>query len=545
MNDLKWLHKGDDDLPVILCIHGWAANSEVWRPMAECLPFNVLAIDLPGFEITAGADIDNEIEAKVGADFDYSALRTAKPSQLFTLYIQYLAAQLKRLKITGELYILGWSLGGQVAAALAEQLECEGVSFAGLMTLASNPCFVANNTWPTAMAVNTFEPFYQGFEAQPAQTLKRFHALQGAGACNIRALRAEQKAILPNAPPVEAKQHRQWLNALCWLQQDTRSALQNLQAPQLHLLAESDGLVPANLPLHSFGEVQILANSGHCLPLEAPKKIARAVTIFIKTHQQKALNKTKVAEAFSLAAERYDAFARVQKIVAQSVLQKAPKANNAIILDLGSGTGALTQGLLQNAQPAQVLALDIAQGMLRFAQSRTCNNVVSFIAGDAENLPLASHSIDGIVSSLAIQWCEQPVHLMQELYRVLKPGGWAVIATLGPGTLCELKAAWQAIDDCVHVNAFASRAALEHACSQAGFDVAIVQQTQQCDYPCLMPLLKELKAIGAHNSHVNAPAGLMTRAKIKQLEQHYPLSQSANIVASYDVFYLHLNKPVT
>lgn len=542
MNNVRWLRKGDD-LPVIVCIHGWAANSEVWQPLADCLPFNVLVIDLPGFETAAGANIDNEIELKASAGCENSALNTAKPSQLFTLYIQYLAAQLKRLKITGELYILGWSLGGQVAAALAEQLEREG-SFAGLITLASNPCFVANNTWPTAMAVNTFEQFYQGFKAQPALTLKRFHGLQSAGACNIRALRAEQKTILPHAPQENTKQHLQWLNALAWLQQDTRSALQNLQAPQLHLLAENDALVPANMPLHSFGEVQILANSGHCLPLEAPKKIARAVIIFIKTHQQKALNKTKVAEAFSLAAERYDAFARVQKIVAQSVLQKAPQANNAIILDLGSGTGALTQGLLQNTQPAQVLALDIAQGMLRFAQSRTRNKVVSFIAGDAENLPIASHSIDGIVSSLAIQWCEQPAHLMQELYRVLKPGGWAVIATLGPGTLCELKAAWQAIDDCVHVNAFASRAALEHACSQAGFDMAIVQQTQQCDYPCLMPLLKELKAIGAHNSHVNAPAGLMTRAKIKQLEQHYPLSQSANIVASYDVFYLHLNKPV-
>lgn len=521
MSSLRWLQRGVKDAPVLVCIHGWAANSAVWQPIVDCIDVGVVVVDLPGFGV-------GEAGTLVYSDF-----------------IAILAGELQAFDLSEQnTFLVGWSLGGQVATSLAAYLSTTGRHIAGLVTLASNPCFVAKNDWPNAMPGDTFLQFCQGFSEQPALTIKRFNALQASGSLNLRALRASQKALLPLAPSRDSSTHALWLNVLNWLQQDTRTALKQLQKPQLHILAQDDALVPATISLGHFGEVLTLSNTSHCLPLDAPTKVARAINIFIKTHKHKALDKRKVAAAFSLAAKRYDAFARVQKIVAKQVLHKSPITDNAIILDVGSGTGALTEGVFKYAQPAHVIALDIAQGMLQFAQSHTQHKAVSFIAADAESLPIASGSIDGIMSSLAIQWCERPELLMKELYRVLKPGGWIVIATLGPGTLGELKAAWHAVDDCVHVNAFASAALLEQASAAAGFDGKLTQQTECCDYPSLMPLLKELKAIGAHNSHVNAPAGLMTKARLKQLEQHYPvtLHQKAPIVASYDVFYLELKK---
>ncbi len=523
MNSARWLQPATEGQPVLVCIHGWAANGQVWRPLAKCLSVGVLVVDLPGF--------GDECAGMPSCDD----------------FIVQLADELKALNVPiHQTYLVGWSLGGQVAALLAQQLASQGLSIAGLIAIASNPCFVAKSDWPSAMPEADFIPFQQSFMAQPALILKRFNALQATGCHSMRELRATQQALLPSAPLQGSHQHALWGDVLGWLQQDTRDILKHLQPPQLHLLAQHDALVPAQIPLGQFGEVCTLEHSSHCLPLEAPQKIARAITIFIKTHQQQALNKRKVAEAFSLAASRYDAFARVQKTVAKQVLKQLPCADRAVVLDIGCGTGALTQGVFDDWQPAHVLAVDIAQGMLHFARSHNDSNTVSFIAADAENLPIASQSVDGIMSSLAIQWCEMPALLMRELYRVLKPGGWAVIATLGPGTLAELKTAWQAIDECVHVNAFTSRALLEQACLDAGFTTTLTQQTALCDYPSLMPLLKELKAIGAHNSHTNAPAGLMTRARLQQLEQSYPLKadQKAPIVASYDVFYLALHKPV-
>ncbi|WP_053981462.1 malonyl-ACP O-methyltransferase BioC [Marinagarivorans algicola] len=522
MNSTRRLQTAKKGEPILVCIHGWAANAQVWSALVNHVNMGVFTVDLPGF--------GDECASVPSCDD----------------FVAHLVTELKALNVPiHQTYLVGWSLGGQVAALLAQQLAAQGLSIAGLVTIASNPCFVAQSDWPSAMPEADFIQFQQHFATQPALTLKRFVTLQATGGQNVRELRAAQRALLPSAPLLGSHQHTLWCHTLEWLQQDTRDILKHLKPPQLHVLAQHDALVPAQTPLGQFGEALTLAHSSHCLPLEAPQKIARAITIFIKTHQQQALNKRKVAEAFSVAASRYDAFARVQKTVAKQVLKQLPCATDAVVLDIGCGTGALTQGVFNDWQPAHVLAVDIAQGMLRFARSRSRCEAVRYIAADAESLPIASQSIDGIMSSLAIQWCEMPAVLMHELYRVLKPGGWAVIATLGPGTLAELKTAWQAVDECVHVNAFTSRALLEQACLDAGFATTLTQQTAVCDYPSLMPLLKELKAIGAHNSHTNAPAGLMTRARLQQLEQNYPIKegQKAPIVASYDVFYLVLYKP--
>jgi malonyl-CoA O-methyltransferase len=61
-------------------------------------------------------------------------------------------------------------------------------------------------------------------------------------------------------------------------------------------------------------------------------------------------------------------------------------------------------------------------------------------------MPLADNSVAHIFSSLALQWCENIPALMFEIERVLQPGGTAVIATLGPDTLRELRSAWAKVD---------------------------------------------------------------------------------------------------
>lgn len=53
----------------------------------------------------------------------------------------------------------GWSLGGMLASELAAR---RGERCCGLLTLASNPCFVAHEGWPSAMPAETFDAFLAG-----------------------------------------------------------------------------------------------------------------------------------------------------------------------------------------------------------------------------------------------------------------------------------------------------------------------------------------------------------------------------------------------
>ena len=513
---LQWLRQVAD-APVLVCIHGWGASATIWQATSDALPeYAIATLELPGFGQTPACAMDfNQLIDQLA-----DAIKSIDA--------------LKPIEARRPLYLMGWSLGGQVAAALTQALP----HVRGLITVASNPCFVARENWPTAMPSDVFSAFCAQFNDDATGAFKRFCALQSSGSRQLKGLRKQVAASL--AAP-EPEQQSSWAQALEWLALDQRPALQAFAKPQLHLLASDDALVPKTLPLQGFGEVQILEGFSHLLPLEAPTELARAVDVFIKTHNTLGPNKAKVSKAFSHAAGDYDAFAEVQKTVANALLKRLPPVANQRILDIGTGTGALVKALL--AEGAEPIALDIAEGMLAEAKKHCGRADVDFIAADAEYLPLADHSVDGVVSSLAIQWCSQLPLLLSELMRVLKPGGWAHIATLGPATLHELKAAWQRVDDRVHINGFASQVQLHSAMVQANCaDISIIQSRELCEYETLMPLLKSLKGIGAHNSHPCAPTGLMTPAKFKALAERYPGSREGGFVASYDVIFVGFRK---
>jgi len=86
-------------------------------------------------------------------------------------------------RIPQDVWLGGWSLGGMLASELAAR---RGEHCCGLLTLASNPSFVAHEQWPSAMPAETFDAFLAGCSADPRQTLKRFSLLCAQGAQDPR-----------------------------------------------------------------------------------------------------------------------------------------------------------------------------------------------------------------------------------------------------------------------------------------------------------------------------------------------------------------------
>lgn len=135
--------------------------------------------------------------------------------------------------------IVGWSLGGQLATLLVNQIHQQYDEHKLLITLASNPCFVAQANWLTAMPVETFMQFKQSFEQDAITTLKRFGLLvcQGANSAKKDFL-AMQKLIRPQ--PIALL----WDGLQLLEQLNLVDLYKNYQGRQLHVFAEHDALVP-------------------------------------------------------------------------------------------------------------------------------------------------------------------------------------------------------------------------------------------------------------------------------------------------------------
>nr|WP_305884323.1 hydrolase [Acinetobacter sp. 5862] len=135
--------------------------------------------------------------------------------------------------------IIGWSLGGQLATILVNQIQQQYAEQKVLITLASNPCFVAQADWMTAMPVESFMQFKQSFEQDVITTLRRFGLLVCQGASSAKKdFVAMQKLIRPQ-PITLLRDGLQLLEQLNLVE-----LYENYQARQLHVFAEYDALVP-------------------------------------------------------------------------------------------------------------------------------------------------------------------------------------------------------------------------------------------------------------------------------------------------------------
>ena len=148
------------------------------------------------------------------------------------------------------------------------------------------------------------------------------------------------------------------------------------------------------------------------------------------------------------------------------------------------------------------VAADIAPGMLARAkaQSRWLRRFER-VRADAYSLPFREGSFDLVFSSLMLQWCDDLDVVFAEIARVLKPGGVLLFSTFGPGTLAELREAWSASDaPGNHVNHFFDPHALGSALMHAGLSEPVLDVDRTVvGYPDVLTLMRELKAIGAHN----------------------------------------------
>jgi ubiquinone/menaquinone biosynthesis C-methylase UbiE len=92
-------------------------------------------------------------------------------------------------------------------------------------------------------------------------------------------------------------------------------------------------------------------------------------------------------------------------------------------IDVGCGSGAFTQLLLERCAPADVQGIDPSAGQLAFARSRSTSGVAEFHEGDAMALPFPADRFDAAVMALVLVFVPDPAKGIAEMVRVVRPGG--------------------------------------------------------------------------------------------------------------------------
>jgi malonyl-CoA O-methyltransferase len=262
------------------------------------------------------------------------------------------------------------------------------------------------------------------------------------------------------------------------------------------------------------------------------------------------IDKREVRRAFNKAAAHYDATAVLQREVCSRMLERLDyiKLQPTRILDAGSGTGWGIRQLAQRYPAAQMVALDIAIGMLYTARGRSSWWQKLFggakqlqLCADVESLPLAFQSVEMVWSNLALQWCNDLPATFFELQRVLKVDGLVMFSIFGPDTLKELRIAFNGVDGYNHVNRFADMHDIGDMLVAAGFAEPVMDMEYiTLTYDDVKAVMQDLRSIGAHNATAGRAPGMMGKMSWARIVQNYEtMRRNGKLPATFEVIYGH------
>jgi malonyl-CoA O-methyltransferase len=267
------------------------------------------------------------------------------------------------------------------------------------------------------------------------------------------------------------------------------------------------------------------------------------------------VDKRQVKRAFEHAAAAYDAAAVMQHEVCRRMVERldyiklAPHA----ILDAGSGTGNALDALMTRYARVPLIALDLAHAMLERGRARLrwwqtlpgLRPPLHSVCGDLERLPLASAAVGLVWSNLALQWVNDLPAAFREMHRVLAPAGLLMFSTFGPDTLKELRAAYEGTDGRTHVNRFVDMHDIGDMLVGSGYADPVMDMEQiTLTYSDVRALMRDLKAIGAHNVTRGRPGGLSGRSLLETVARNYErYRREGRLPATFEVVYGHAWKP--
>ncbi len=268
------------------------------------------------------------------------------------------------------------------------------------------------------------------------------------------------------------------------------------------------------------------------------------------------LDKKLVTLRFSKNAKHYDKYASIQRKMADHLVRFSGlnRLSPRNILDVGSGTGFLTEKLLDLFPHASITALDIASGMIEVSKKKlgTKKNL-KFVCGDAEIIDFSPSSYDLIASNATFQWFNNLSRTLKKLWDALSCGGVLCFSTFGSKTFNELHRSYEVVS-----NKFPSgssirigqefysplqiKTMLRGLCA-SDLEIKFEELVEYVYFDSAVDFFESIRKIGASNStcgcKYRSPA--LIRELINVYERDY--NRDDKIYATYHCLYFSVKKP--
>lgn len=175
---------------------------------------------------------------------------------------------------------------------------------------------------------------------------------------------------------------------------------------------------------------------------------------------------------------------------------------------------------------SHLIALDFSAAMLNTIPEGIANLK---LCAPAERAPLAVGSVNAIFTSAMVQWFSDPSIFLNHAHRLLSDDGALCIATFGPDTLTEWRAAWRNVwraadgHEPSRTNAFLSATAWREALERAGFKVvAEASHTATTEHASVRQFVQCLRDMGSSAALLPPSAGLIGKHRWRAMCAAYP-----------------------
>lgn len=147
--------------------------------------------------------------------------------------------------------------------------------------------------------------------------------------------------------------------------------------------------------------------------------------------------RAKTRRYFATVANRWDRMREdfFDETVADSIVKESQVKPESIVVDVGCGTGFLTQRFATQLQGRRkVIGVDLSPSMLQMSKDNLSRlgllGFAEFRVGDAEKIPIEDDFADAVVGNMILHHCPKPKRAISEMSRILKPGGRLAFADL-------------------------------------------------------------------------------------------------------------------
>lgn len=230
------------------------------------------------------------------------------------------------------------------------------------------------------------------------------------------------------------------------------------------------------------------------------------------------MNEMLLKKRFQKSIVSYNENAFIQKSMAETLVNILPGKDYDAILEIGCGSGFLTQQCSQKLNYQKYTANDIVNECYSMITKYDKN--IQFLSGNIENIKLENKIYNLIISNAVFQWFKNPYKTIEQLKTHLTPGGTFAFSSFG------------------HRNFYEIKELLGIGLDYFEYSNKVKEDIVEIEFTSIIELLKHIKQTG-----VNAITNYtFTKGRLQEFERKY-IERFGKIKLTYNPVYVIVNYP--